>query len=157
MSSFENSPQILEIKAFLREIFIAILDTVTDAFKAFYMWLKTVPIPVPPTMLKLFSNNKANFILFCVFALYLFVINIKTYRLFAIDKHNAQRSLARVPEKVLLRHMWLGGDAGAALAMWFLKHKTQHKNFVITALVLLFIQLLVFSFALGFLGFWTFM
>ncbi|MGN0164225.1 MAG: DUF1294 domain-containing protein [Candidatus Ornithomonoglobus sp.] len=156
MSSFENSPQILAVKAFLREIFLSILGTVRDSFTAFYEWLRHVPIPVPPTMLKLFSNNKANFLIFCAVVIYVLYINIKTFRLFAADKKYAARNTERVPERALFKHMWIGGAPGAALAMWLYRHKTQHRNFVVTALVLLFVQLLAFSFVLGFLGFWAF-
>ena len=58
MQSFENSPQAVAVKGMLREWFLAILETVGNAFAAFYEWLKNVPIPVPPPMLKMFSNNK---------------------------------------------------------------------------------------------------
>lgn len=156
MSAFENSPQILAVKAVLREFFLSILDTVRSAFSAFYEWLKAVPLPVPPTMLKLFSNNKANFLIFCAFLGYVLYMNIRAFRLFAADKRYAARGMERVPERVLLRYMWLGGDIGAAAAMWIYRHKTQHKNFVVTAVALLLLQLLLFSFILGFLGFWTF-
>ncbi len=156
MSSFENSAQILAVKAFLREIFLSILDTVNGSFAAFYEWMKNVPIPVPPTMLKLFSNNKANFMIFCLVVIYVLYINIRTFRLFAADKRYAVRSMERVPERALFKYMWLGGAAGAAMAMWIYRHKTQRRKFVVTALALLFVQLLAFSFVLGFLGFWAF-
>ncbi|MDD6762210.1 MAG: DUF1294 domain-containing protein [Clostridiales bacterium] len=156
MSSFENSPQILAVKAFLRGFFLSVLDTVRGSFTAFYEWLRNVPIPVPPTMLKLFSNNKANFFIFCLVVIYVLYINIKTFRLFAADKKYAVRNKERVPERVLFKNMWLGGATGASLAMWLYRHKTQHRNFVVTALGLLFVQLLMFSFVLGFLGFWAF-
>ena len=156
MQSFENSPQAVAVKGMLREWFLAILETVGNAFAAFYEWLKNVPIPVPPPMLKMFSNNKANFLIFSAVAAYLIFINVKTYTMFAVDKKHAVKKKERVPESKLLRHMWLGGAGGAALAMLFYRHKTHHKNFTVTVLALLFVQLLIFSFVLGFLGFWTF-
>ncbi|MCH5212966.1 MAG: DUF1294 domain-containing protein [Oscillospiraceae bacterium] len=156
MMSFENSPQMLEIKAGLREMFFAILDTVTGAFKAFYEYLKEAPIPAPPTMMKLFSNNKANLILFTVFVAYIIFINVRAYVVFAADKRYAQRNQERVPEKTLFKYMWVGGAAGSGLSMLMNRHKTQHANFVATAAVLVVIQLILFSFILGYLGFWTF-
>lgn len=156
MQSFENSPQIVAVKNVLRELFLSILDTVGDTFIAFYEWLKSVPLPVPPPMLKLFSNNKANFILFTLIVIYLLFINIKSYVIFAKDKKSAIKNKQRIPERVLFNHMWMGGAVGSALAMFLLRHKTQHKNFTVTVMILLFVQLLIFSFILGFLGFWTF-
>lgn len=156
MGAFENSPRILEIKAVFREIFLSILDTVLRSVAAFYEWLRNVPIPVTPSTLRLFSNNKANFIIFCAVVIYALFINIKTFLLFRYDKKCAVRKAQRVPESVLFKHMWAGGDIGAAIGMWGCRHKTQHRSFVVTAIVLLFVQLLLFSFLLGFLGFWTF-
>lgn len=156
MGNIENNPFILSVKADLREMFLAILNTLAEAFRAFYDWLRNVPMPMPPTMLKLFGNNKANLILFVCFVIYLLYINIRAYLLFAHDKKQAQRSKERIPERKLFMYMWLGGAVGAAAAMAICRHKTQHKNFVVTAAVLLAIQLLLYSFVLGFLGFWTF-
>ncbi len=156
MQSFENSPQITEIKNVLRELFLSMGDGLKNAWLAFYDWLRNVPLPVPPTMLKLFSNNKANLIIFFVFAAYLIFINIKTFTLFAADKKHAVKKRGRIPESRLFRHMWLGGAPGAGLAMLFCRHKTHHKNFTVTVIVLLAVQLVLFSFILGFLGFWTF-
>lgn len=156
MESFENSPVILSVKADLREAFLSILDTIKGAFASFYDWLMHVPIPVPPTMLKLFGNNKANLILFIIIITYLLYINIRTYLMFASDKKMARKNKERIPERTLFKYIWLGGAPGAAIAMVIHRHKTQHKNFVVTVTVLLFVQLLLFSFILGFLGFWTF-
>lgn len=156
MEGFENSPIILELKSDLRVLFMSILDTVTGAFLSFYNWLMDVPLPVPPTMLKLFGNNKANLILFVLVVIYLVYINIWTYSAFARDKKKSVKKKERIPERILFKNVWLGGAAGAAAAMIIHRHKTQHKNFVVTVTTMLFVQLLLFSFILGFLGFWTF-
>ena len=156
MSGIENSTAVLEFKASLREIFLAILDTVSSAIRSFYEWLKTVPLPAPPTVLKMFSNNRANLILFLALVAYVLYFNIKAYVLFAEDKHYSIRHTERIPERVLFKYMWAGGAVGAAVAMIIKRHKTQHTSFVISAVVLVAIQLLLFSFALGFMGFWAF-
>ncbi len=156
MESFENSAAIVSIKSELREIFISVIDTVRLAFVSFYEWLKSVPIPTPPSVMKMFGNNKANVILFFAFVIYVMYINIKAYVLFSVDKFNSERYMKRIPEKQLFKYMWLGGAPGAGLAMLIMRHKTKHMNFVITAFALIFMQLMVFSFILGFLGFWTF-
>ena len=156
MQNFENSPQIVAVKDVLRELFLSMLETLADTFIAFYEWLKSVPLPVPPPMLKMFSNNKANFILFSFIVLYILFINIKSYVIFSVDKKSAIKKKERIPERVLFNHMWMGGAVGSALAMFILRHKTQHRNFTVTVMILLFVQLAMFSFILGFLGFWTF-
>ena len=154
--AFENSAQITEIKSILRELFLSMLDGLQGAWTSFYEWLKNVPLPVPPTMLKMFSNNKANFILFCLFVAYIIYANVKAYRAFALDKKRAIQNGERIPEKNLMRLMWIGGSAGAALAMFLLRHKTLHKKFTVTVCILLFLQLMIASFILGFLAFWAF-
>lgn len=154
--AFENSAQITEIKGILRELFISMLKSLHGAWLSFYEWLKNVPLPVPPTMLKMFSNNKANFILFCLFLAYIIYANVKAYRTFALDKKRAIQNGERIPEKKLMSLMWIGGSAGAALAMFLLHHKTLHRKFTVSVCILLFLQLMIVSFILGFLGFWTF-
>lgn len=154
--NFENSPQSIAVKNALRSFFMSMIDVIKGSFSAFYEWLKNVPIPVPPTMMKLFSNNKANFILFAVFTIYVLYINTRTFMMFVTDKKHAVKKRERTPESKLIRHIWFGGAIGAALAMIFYHHKTRHKNFTVTVTVLLIIQLIMYSFILGFLGFWTF-
>lgn len=156
ITNFENSPGIVAVKDTLRELFTSMLDVITGSFSAFYDWLKNVPLPVPPTMLKLFSNNKANFILFSAFTVYVLYINIRTFVMFVTDKKHSIKKRERIPESKLIRHIWLGGAPGAALAMVFYHHKTHHKNFTVTVIILLAVQLIIYSFVLGFLGFWTF-
>ena len=155
MQGFENSPEAIALKGILRDFFVDILNSLKGAFTGFFEWIKSVELAVPP-MLKLFSNNKANFILFSLVVAYLLFINIKAYVLFAVDKKNAIKKKERIPERTLFNHMWMGGAVGSALAMFLLRHKTQHRNFTVTVMILLFVQLLIFSFILGFLGFWTF-
>ncbi len=147
---------ILSVKENLRVLFLAMLDTLKSAVLSFYVWLKDVPLPVPPTMLKLFGNNKANFFLFALFVIYVLFINIRTYIAFGTDKKHAVNRKERIPEKELLKYVWLGGAVGGGIAMLFFRHKTLHQKFITTVTVLLFVQLLIFSFILGFLGFWTF-
>ena len=99
---------------------------------------------------------KSIFILFCLFVAYIIYANVKAYRAFALDKKRAIQNGERIPEKNLMRLMWIGGSAGAALAMFLLRHKTLHRKFTVTVCILLFLQLMIASFILGFLGFWTF-
>ncbi len=156
MQEFENSPEIMQIKNALREWFISILDGIRGAWDAFYGWLGNVPLPVSPTALKLFGNNRANTLLFIIVIIYAAIMNITAFVLFASDKRRAENGEERIPERRLFKYMWLGGAPGAGAAMLLYRHKTQHKSFTITGAVLTAAQLLVFSFILGYLGFWTF-
>lgn len=155
MERFENSPEALVIKDALREFFLGIIDNVKGAFLGFFEWMENVNFELP-SILKIFGNGKANLMLFGAIILYAVFINIKTYRLFKRDKQYAEIEEERIPEFRLLLNMWLGGALGALIAMYRLHHKTRHKSFTMTGKVLTFVQLLLFSFVSGFLGFWTF-
>ncbi len=155
MQEFENSPEILAIKAVLRDFFMGIIDSVRGAFIGFFEWVQSVKLRLPP-MLKLFGNTGVNSTIFIIVVAYIVLMNIKTYRLFKADKRYAQNDEERIPEWRLMANMWLGGAMGGALAMYKLRHKTKHKSFTMTAKILVFVHLLLYSFVIGFLGFWTF-
>lgn len=63
---------------------------------------------------------------------FLFVINVITFGLYAIDKRNACYGFWRIPEAVLLGLSVLGGAYGAVTGMILFRHKTRHKAFLIT-------------------------
>lgn len=155
MREFENSPEIVEVKKVLREFFMEIIGSITGAFEGFIEWVRSVKLNLPP-MLKLFGNSGVNGSVFAIVIAYITFINIKAYRLFAADKRYARQDEERIPEWRLLANMLLGGAIGGAIAMYRLRHKTQHKSFTVTAKVLVFVYLLLYSFVIGFLGFWTF-
>lgn len=156
MQRFENTPEVLAMKEILREFFLGIIDNVKGAFAGLLEWISTVRLNMPP-MLKIFGNTKFNGIVLIAVIAYIVFINIKAYFLFAADKrYAAEEGAERVPEWRLLANIWLGGAIGSAVAMYKLRHKTKHKVFTISAKVCVFVDLLVFSFVIGFLGFWTF-
>lgn len=155
MREFENSPQILAIKEILRTFFMGIIDSVKGAFVGFFEWVQSVRLSAPP-MLKLFGNTGVNSTVFGIVVLYIVLINIKAYRLFKADKQYAKNNEERIPEWRLMFNMWIGGAIGAAIAMYRLRHKTNHKAFVMSAKILVFAQLLLFSIIIGFVSFWTF-
>lgn len=63
---------------------------------------------------------------------FLFVINIITFGMYAIDKKNAYYGLWRIPEAILLGLAVLGGAYGAGAGMMLFRHKTLHTSFLIT-------------------------
>ncbi len=155
MEAFENSPEALVIKESLREFFLGIIENIKGAFMGLFEWIGSVRINLPP-FIKIFGNGKANMVLFIIIAAYAVFMNIKTYRLFKHDKRYAQDEEERIPEFRLLLNMWLGGGIGGFIAIYKLRHKTKHKTFTITAKFLLVMQMLLYSYLIGFMAFWTF-
>ncbi len=62
---------------------------------------------------------------------YLFVINIISFILFAIDKRRAKRKEWRISESALLISSFIGGSTGALISMVIFKHKLSKKRFYI--------------------------
>ncbi len=62
-------------------------------------------------------------------AAYLLIISLIALCAYGIDKKRARRHQWRIPEKVLLGLGFLGGAAGALLAMRCFRHKTKHWYF----------------------------
>ncbi len=156
MQGFETSPEILMIKDVLREFFLGIIENVKGAFIGFGEWLTSIKLSMPP-MLKLFGNAKINLVILLLFVAYIVFVNIKAYHLFRADKRYSQiEGEERVPEWRLMANIWLGGAVGSIIAMYKFRHKTKHKQFTISAKLCVFLDLLLFSFVVGFLGFWAF-
>ena len=112
--------------------------------------------PLPSNSLKLFSNIAANRVVFFAIAAYILFINIFTFVSFASDKIKAKRKEIRTNENKLLMLCIIGGAAGGLLGMKKCHHKTLKKKFSMVVPALMIIQLSLYCFALGFLGFWAF-
>lgn len=69
---------------------------------------------------------------YCVF---IGVMSIITYCLYASDKKKARRGEWRVPEKTLLLFSFFGGAVGGLLAMYMVRHKTKHWYFPVINLL----------------------
>lgn len=76
---------------------------------------------------------------------WLLAINAITFMVYAYDKVISKTERTRVPEVVLLGMAFIGGTAGAVLAMIFLRHKTAKRSFQLKfwGVVLLQVVLLV--------------
>lgn len=61
--------------------------------------------------------------------IYLIIINLITFALYAIDKLNAVEHRGRIRIVTLLGFAFVGGTIGALLAMYILRHKTQKDYF----------------------------
>ena len=127
------------------------------AWDAICGWVSSLPLP---SVLKLFSNNTVNRYLFFGVIVYLAMMNIWAIVLFGTDKTIAKnkhsRKHSRISEKKLFTVCFWGGAIGGMIGMYMFRHKTLKKKFSVGVPILFLMQLLLDSFILGFLGFWTF-
>lgn len=131
----------------------AVSEWIQKGWTAFCAWTATLPLP---TAIKLFSNDTANQYLFFGIILFLLIMNIWAFALFAADKSSARRKQRRVRESKLFKVCFFGGATGGLIGMQAFNHKTLKKKFSIGIPILFILQLILNSFILGFLGFWTF-
>ena len=63
--------------------------------------------------------------------IYLAVINVVTFCVYAADKYFAIKNMWRVPERTLLLLAAAGGSIGALFGIFLIRHKTRHKRFAL--------------------------
>ena len=63
--------------------------------------------------------------------LYLIVINIATFFIFAYDKFRAKINASRISEKRLYMFSFFGGLVGAIFSMVIFRHKIMKKSFML--------------------------
>lgn len=131
----------------------AVKDAAIWLWNAFSAWYATIPLP---TSIKIFSNDIANKYLFFGISLYLVIMNIWAFALFGSDKSKAKRKQRRIQEGKLFKVCFFGGAIGGMIGMNAFRHKTKKKRFSVGIPVLFVLQLILNSFILGFLAFWTF-
>lgn len=132
---------------------VAIGKALQWLWKIISEWVSQIPLP---TSIKLFSNDTVNLYVFTAVAALLLFANIRALYLFGKDKSCAKRKQRRVQESKLFRACFFGGAIGGIIGMNLFHHKTLKKKFSIGVPILFVIQLVLDSFVLGFLGFWTF-
>ena len=76
-----------------------------------------------------------------VLLLYLFLINAAGLLLMLEDKRRARKKLWRIPERMLLGTVVLGGGVGCLLGMYTVRHKTLHLTFSVGIPLILAIQI----------------
>ena len=81
--------------------------------------------------------------LLMILLVYLLMINVVTFLVYAADKRKAKKGKMRVPEKTLFLLAGIGGSIGALLGMQVLRHKTKHMSFVIGIPLILIVQILL--------------
>ena len=77
--------------------------------------------------------------------LYILIVNLAAFVLYAADKRRAVRGMWRIPEATLLVIAACGGSLGSFLGMNVFRHKTKHVKF--TVLVPLFLIAHIFLLA----------
>ena len=77
---------------------------------------------------------------------YLVAVNITTLLVYGIDKLNAMRNAARVPERTLLALALAGGSSGALAAVYIFRHKTKKRLFTILLPLFLILHLLLLAY-----------
>lgn len=82
--------------------------------------------------------------------IYLIIINIVAFIVYAWDKRKAKKGVWRTPESILLLLAAVGGSVGALLAMYMLRHKTNHKKFFLGVPAILIAQLAIAAYFLLF-------
>jgi len=81
--------------------------------------------------------------------LYFVVINVVTYRLYALDKRRAIADEWRIPERTLILVTLLGGAVGAQFARFFTRHKTKKLKFTLAICLGLLLWWVVAMFGQG--------
>ncbi len=64
-----------------------------------------------------------------VFLIWISVLSLLSFLFYGVDKRRAIRGRWRISEKLLLTLGFVGGAAGALLAMKLFRHKTKHAYF----------------------------
>ena len=81
-----------------------------------------------------------------IWLIYLAVLSLVTFCVYALDKRKAEKGKWRTPEKVLLLLSFFGGALGGLLAMNGIRHKTKKWYFWFVNLVGLLLHALVLLF-----------
>jgi uncharacterized membrane protein YsdA (DUF1294 family) len=77
------------------------------------------------------------------FGVYLFVVNLIAFILFAVDKYKSKKSKWRISERTLIGIALIGGSVGALMSMKAFRHKTKHKKFTIGVPLILVAQIVL--------------
>lgn len=76
-------------------------------------------------------------------SLYIGLINLIAALVTISDKKRARQKVRRIPEKTLWTLAVLGGSPAMLVTMHLIRHKTQHKIFMLGMPVLILVQLVI--------------
>lgn len=75
-----------------------------------------------------------------LFIIYLIVVNIVAFIVYAFDKYQSQHDRWRISEATLLWMTVAGGGIGSLAGMYIWRHKTKHKLFTIGVPLIMFVE-----------------
>lgn len=78
-----------------------------------------------------------------IFAIYIAIVNLIAYILYATDKYKSKKTGWRISERALIISALVGGSVGALLAMKMFRHKTKHKKFTLGVPFILVLQIIL--------------
>lgn len=161
-----------DVGSFLAELLASALwglyMIISSLFTMLADFFKSINIPMLPSRSKLLQDNLISGGLLLIFVVYILVMNISAFNLFRIDKKKAKaappkeaagrrkRPYDRISEKKLLSRCFFGGALGGFIGMKVFRHKTLKPKFTVGVTVMLVIQMMIFSFIVGFFGFWLY-
>ena len=84
-----------------------------------------------------------------ILLIYLGVINLVTFIVFAIDKANARANRSRIRIVTLLGLSFAGGSVGGLISMYLFRHKTQKDYFTVGMPLIIVTQIVVLFYAMN--------
>ncbi len=80
-----------------------------------------------------------------IFLIYLLIINLIAFFVYAYDKGRAIRRKWRVPEATLITLAAIGGSIGSLLSMYIFHHKTKKPKFYVGVPAILVAQIIIIA------------
>lgn len=78
--------------------------------------------------------------MYSITTFYLILINLIGFLSMGLDKNKARRGKWRIKERTLFLIALVGGSTGSLCGMYFFRHKTKHRSFVIGIPAILILQ-----------------
>ena len=84
-----------------------------------------------------------------IILIYLAIINVVTFVVYAVDKHLAIEGKQRIRIITLLGLAFIGGSIGGLLAMYLFRHKTQKDYFTVGVPLIIIMQIVVLIYSMN--------
>lgn len=158
-----------DIGAFIGEILVSSLWGLYMIFS--YVFTKlgeffdSLNIPMLPSSSVMLRESFISGTFLVLVVAFILTMNISAFNLFRKDKLKAKKQdnkengekIRRISERRLLARCFFGGAIGGYFGMKICRHKTLKPKFTIGVGTMAVLQLLIYSFVLGFFGFWLYM
>ena len=84
-----------------------------------------------------------------ILLIYLGIMNLVTFIVFAIDKVNARANRSRIKIVTLLGLSFAGGSVGGLISMYLFRHKTQKDYFTVGMPLIIVMQVVVLFYVMN--------